>query len=132
MLVSPAELGSPHPKTQLGQAGARSVAVTAPGAEGGNKRSGRESQHGKDKAKTSHRLVCVLNVLCACVERGVGGRTEVMCAVAAASTSAHCSCNQRPSAAASEGERLDSLFNSYRLKVVRHHVVSRLPPCDRL
>lgn len=49
------------------------MAVTAPGAEGGNKRSGRESQHGKDKAKTSHRLVCVLNVLCACVWRGGGG-----------------------------------------------------------
>lgn len=37
------------------------------------------------------------------------------------STSPRCCCNQRPSVAASEGERLDPLFNSWGLRAMRHH-----------
>lgn len=109
-----------HRKTQLGQT-ARSVVVAAWGGVGRNEgKTGREGEstrqgHGKDRPQAYCVFLCL----------GGGDRHYV-------STSAHCCCNRRPSAAASEGETLGSLFNSWGPKAVRHHPFRRLLQCNRL
>lgn len=67
-----------------------------------------ESQHDKDKAKTGLRLAVLFFVVFFGVRKESKGNAVLW---RQPSTSPHCCCNQRPSAAASEGERLDCLIH---------------------
>lgn len=74
-------------------------------------RGGREGKGGRvNMTRTEQRQAT--GFLCFLCARGGGGR---ICAVLwrQPSTSAHCCCNQGPSAAASQGETLGSLFYSW-------------------
>lgn len=96
-----------HRKTQLGQT-ARSVVVAAWGGE-----ERREDGKGGRVNTTRTWQRQATGLLCFFMF-GRGDRHYV-------STSAHCCCNRRPSAAASEGETLGSLFNSWGPKAVHDH-----------